>query len=234
MLAAGVVAAASACCAQDGFRRARRAADVDDPGQQAATTAGSSFVRLRYDDGGFGGRRGGEPPWAHDYPTADMHLMKILNEMTLDAAAHRRLEHLALDDPELFNYPIAYMSEPGFWSMTDERPTGLRAYLLKGGFIIFDDFRGHDWDNLEEQMRRVLPEARWVQLDGTHPIFHSFFEIDDLITDDAAVYDERRCRPTGASSRTTIRAKRLIAIANVNNDLGEYWEFSDTGFGRST
>ena len=22
---------------------------------------------------------------------------------------------LSLDDPELFNYPVAYMAEPGFW-----------------------------------------------------------------------------------------------------------------------
>ncbi|MBW8861232.1 MAG: DUF4159 domain-containing protein, partial [Acidobacteria bacterium] len=25
-------------------------------------------------------------------------------------------------------------------------------------------------------------------------------------------------------------AKRLLAIANVNGDISEYWEFSDTGF----
>ena len=43
--------------------------------------------------------------------------------------------------------------------------------------MIFDDFRGGDWDNLQEQMRVVLPEARWLQLDGDGKVFHSFFEI---------------------------------------------------------
>ena len=36
----------------------------------------------------------------------------------------------------------------------------------------------HDWDNLQDQMRGVLPEAHWIQLDGTAQVFHSFFEID--------------------------------------------------------
>ena len=49
---------------------------------------------------------------------------------------------MSLADPELHNYPIAYMSEPGFWSMDEDEVKGLRAYLAKGGFMIFDDFRG--------------------------------------------------------------------------------------------
>src|SRR5690606_6713958 len=77
----------------------------------------------------------------------------------------------------LFSYPIAYMSEPGCWIVTDEEAALLRAYLLKGGFIIFDDFQGYDMENLREQMRRVLPYGQWVELAPTHPIFNSFFEI---------------------------------------------------------
>ena len=33
---------------------------------------------------------------------------------------------LTLDDPALFDYPIAYMSEPGYWTMSDEEVKGLR------------------------------------------------------------------------------------------------------------
>ncbi len=102
---------------------------------------------------------------------------------------------------------------------------------MKGGFIIFDDFRGSDWDNLQEQMRQVLPESHWVQLDATHPVFHSFFEIDDL-----QFLTSYNGYPTyyGIFEQNDPR-KRLMAIANRDNDLGEYWEFSDTGYapGRS-
>ena len=45
---------------------------------------------------GDGGR---EPPWAHDYPTADIHLMKIINELTVRRPARGRLEHLLARRP---------------------------------------------------------------------------------------------------------------------------------------
>jgi hypothetical protein len=187
------------------------------------------FVRVRYATsfGGFGRRGGGrEPAWAHDYPTADIHLMKILKELTSLSPRIDGSNILSLDDPELMNHPVAYMSEPGFWSLSDEEAEGLRAYLRKGGFIIFDDFRGYDWHNLEEQMRRAMPDLHWIQLDASHPVFHSFFEIDSLeILTSYSGY-----MPTYYGMfEDNDPAKRLIAIANRDNDLGEYWEFSDTG-----
>ena len=185
------------------------------------------FVRLRYSTGfgGFG-RRGREPGWAHDYPTADIHMMKILREITIVRPRIDGSNVFGLGDPELHNYPIAYLSEPGFWSLDDKETEGLRSYLLKGGFIIFDDFRGGDWDNLQQQMRLVLPDAYWVQLDASHPIFHSFFEIDDL-----HFLTSYNGSPTyyGIFEQNDPK-KRLLAIANRDNDLGEYWEFSDTGY----
>jgi hypothetical protein len=187
------------------------------------------FVRLRYNSGfggGFG-RRGREAPWAHDYPTADVHMMKIVNELTMMRPRVDGSNVVSLEDPELCNYPVAYMSEPGFWTMDEDEARGFRNYLLKGGFVIFDDFRGFGhWDNLEQQMRRVLPEARFIQIDATHPIFHSFFEIDslDLLTS----YGGEVPTYFGIFENNDPK-KRMMAIANYNNDLGEYWEFSDTG-----
>ena len=186
-----------------------------------------AFVRIRYAAGfsGFGRRGGRELPWAHDYPTADIHMMKIVNELTTVGPHVDGSNIYSLDDPELMNHPIAYMSEPGFWSMTDEEAAGLRTYLLKGGFVIFDDFRNQDWWNLEEQMKRALPESRFIQLDGTHPIFNSFFEIKNL-----EFLQSYNGQPTyWGIFEDNDPSKRLIAIANRDNDLGEYWEYSDTG-----
>jgi hypothetical protein len=193
-----------------------------------------AFVRLRYamSFGGFGRRSGGrELPWAHDYPTADVHMMKIVNDLTTVGPHVDGSNIFSLDDPELMNHPIAYMSEPGYWTMSAEEAAGLRTYLLKGGFIIFDDFRGRDWWNVEEQMRQVLPDHRFVQLDVTHPIFNSFFEIKDLTF--LRSYNEGQSEyghPTyWGIFEDNDPKKRLIAIANRDNDLGEYWEYSDTG-----
>ena len=122
-----------------------------------------TFVRLRYgaEMGRFGNWLGnGGIPWSHDYPDGEVHFTKILEDLSFLRCRDDGSNILALSDPELFNYPVSYMAEPGFWAVTPEEATAFRAYLLKGGFVIFDDFRGYDWDNLQEQMRIVLPDAR--------------------------------------------------------------------------
>lgn len=195
-----------------------------------------AFVRLKYsmgDAGGglFGGfrRRGGEPMWAHDYPRGDSNFMKILDEVSYIRPHLEDSNILALDDPELFRYPIAYMAEPGFWTMTEEEAASFRAYLRKGGFAIFDDFRGPHWYNFEEQMRRVLPDARWIELNGPEPVFHSFFEI-ERPHEFIPPYDQQLKPYFYGIFEDNDPSKRLMVVANYNNDLSEYWEFSDTGF----
>lgn len=184
------------------------------------------FVRLRYE---FPWGSRGEPPWAHDYPTADRHVMKILKELSLVDAHTEESSIFTLDDPELFNFPMAYMSEPGFWTLNDREAKGLSDYMRKGGFVIFDDFRGFHLENFRAQLDRVLPDARLIELDGTHPIFHSFFEIDS--PEGFLPPYERNLTPVFYGVfEDNDPAKRLMLIANYNNDLGEYWEFSDTGF----
>lgn len=230
--AALVLLAGAALYAQErGFGRRERpvpiSGNVEYDGQLV-------FVRLRYNagfSGGFGRRGGRDPGWAHDYPTADIHLMKIIRELTLAPARTDGSNILSLDDPELFKYPIAYMSEPGQWYMSDAEAVGLRNYLLKGGFLIFDDFRSNDWYNLEEQMRRALPEMHWVQLDATSPIFHSFFQINSLDILPSYSNDGRGLvLPIYYGMfEDNDPSKRLMAIANRDGDLGEYWEYSNTG-----
>ncbi|MEW6322033.1 MAG: DUF4159 domain-containing protein [Acidobacteriota bacterium] len=220
VLVAGVVAAA-----QEGgrFRGRGRRAPVVEPAR-VDYDGRFAFVRLRYREGG--GFFGGDPGWAHDYPRAERNFMRILEDLTLLRVHRDRSNIFTLDDPELGNYPVAYMSEPGYWTMNEAELEGIRAYLAKGGFLIFDDFRGEHWYNFEEQMRRVVPDGRLVELDAANPIFHSFFEINDL--------DEQ----IGYYGRATFYgmyegndpARRLMLIANYNHDIGEFWEYSDTGF----
>jgi hypothetical protein len=191
-----------------------------------------SFVRIRY--GGASELAAGrfsrrEPPWAHDFPRADFHFLKILGELTLIRAFVDQGNILTLDDPDLTMFPLAYMSEPGFWTMSDAEVAGLRTYLQKGGFIIFDDFRGYHIQNLTRQMRLVLPDAPFHKLDATHPIFHSFFEINTLDPRSGYYANEGDTEWLGIYEDNDPR-KRLLAIANNNHDLGELWEFSDTGY----
>jgi hypothetical protein len=158
--------------------------------------------------------------------------MKIMTEISdLDARENDSVA-LALDDPALGKYPVSYMTEAGFWTLTDKEAKAFRAYLLKGGFVIFDDFRdpprgGGGWENFEENMQRVLPGATFVDLDTTHPVFHSFFEINsfDIIPQ---YYDQGRPVIRGLFEKNDSK-KRLMAVANFNTDIANFWEFSATG-----
>ena len=90
--------------------------------------------------------------------------MKILDEITNIETFVDEGNIMNLDDPDLALFPIAYMSEPGYWSPSEAETEGLRNYLKKGGFIIFDDFRTFHNQNLFAQMLRVLPDAVWRPL----------------------------------------------------------------------
>jgi hypothetical protein len=188
-----------------------------------------TFVRLRWGSDLAGwGRRGFGSAWNHDYPRAEQHLSRILKEITaLDIRTDGSLI-LTLDDPALFNYPVAFMWEPGFWNLTDREALAFRAYLLKGGFAVFEDFDGLDqWSNFEAQMRRVLPEARFVKLDGDNRIFDAFFKVQNI---EAIVHPMSGIRPSyyGVYEDNDPR-KRLMVVANYDNDVPEYWEWSGEG-----
>lgn len=194
-----------------------------------------TFVRLSFTPGDSWGGRRRRPQywWDHDWPYAETNLVKLLRELTDVRPFMEGSNILAPDDPELFKYPVAYVSEPGHWTLTDEEAEGLRNYLLKGGFLIFDDFADsyyggqYEWSVFERGMLQVLPDARPVRLDSSHPIFHAFFEIDSLEL-------RHPYQPVYAEFWGIFEdndpSKRLLVIANYNADIGDYWEFSDSGW----
>ena len=61
---------------------------------------------------------GGSPSWVHGYPLAEQNLMQIMNEITLLDAHVDEMNVVTLDDPELFQYPLAYLIEVGWWTLT--------------------------------------------------------------------------------------------------------------------
>jgi hypothetical protein len=188
-----------------------------------------TFVRLRWQsESGFSRRGGFGAAWNHDYPRAEQHLTLILRELTAIDVRTDTTRLLSLDDPELFNYPIAFMWEPGFWNLTDRQAAALRAYLLKGGFAVFEDFDGEQqWSHFAAQMRRVLPDGRFVRLDNTDRIFNSFFQVKDI---EAIVHPMSGLRPSYYGLfEDNDPSKRLMVVANYDNDVPEYWEWSGQG-----
>ena len=184
-----------------------------------------TFARIRYTVGGDGGFRQ-DVKWAHDYPRGERHFTKIVSELSTLRVRTQDSNILALDDPELFKFPIAYLCEAGFWRPSDAEALSLRNYLLKGGFIIFDDFARNDWFNFETQMRRVLPNLRPMRLTTEDKVFDAFYRIDNL--NYTHPYYGLPSEFWGIYENND-RSQRLMAVINFNNDLSEHWEFSDEG-----
>ena len=192
-----------------------------------------TFVRVNYEtaEGGYWYR--GLPAWAHGYPIAEQNLMKILNELSYLGANEEQINTLSLDDPELFKYPVAYIIEVSWWTLTDRQAAALRAYMQKGGFVIVDDFKARGdfgspgWQVFEENMQRVLPGARFVEMEATHPIFRCFFEIETLENFPQA-YNAGPPVFRGLYEDNDPK-KRLQMIVNYNTDISQYWEWSGRG-----
>lgn len=186
-----------------------------------------TFVRLRWRAGGYS-RGFWSTAWDHDYPRAEQNVSEIIRELTSIDIRQDGSRVLTLDDPELTHYPIAFMWEPGFWELTDEEAAAFRAYLQKGGFAVFEDFDGaQQWANFEAQMRRVIPAGRFVRLDNAHRIFNSFFAINDI---NAIVHPMSGLRPSYYGLfEDNDPDRRLMVVANFDNDVPEYWEWSGRG-----
>ena len=167
-----------------------------------------------------------EAPWHHDYPYSENFFLGIIRELTAVHALADAYQIVQLDSPDIFHYPFLYASEPGYMALTDQEIENLREYFDRGGFLMFDDFRGRDLGNLRAQMEKVFPEREMFQLDPGQPIFNSFFSIESL--EMLPPYYDARFLGEGAQFwGMQDDYGRLIMIANQNNDFGEYWEWVD-------
>lgn len=182
-----------------------------------------TFARIRYTEYRSAG-------WAYDYPAMERNLLTMVSELTTLKPHVRGSNIHTLDDPELLKYPIAYLSEPGYWLPSESEVEGLRTYLARGGFLIVDDFMLNEWANFERQIRRVLPAAEIVRLDGSEAIFDSFYHIESL----DMKYPSRGWRDLQAEFLGIYEDgdpnKRMMVVINYNNDIGDYMEWSGEGF----
>ena len=180
-----------------------------------------TFARIRYQVHGRSG-------WEFDYPEMERNLMTAMRELTTLRPHERGSNIHTLDDPELLRYPVAYLSEPGYWIPDSAEVAGLRDYLAKGGFLIVDDFMRGEWINFEHQMLRVLPGARFVRLQPGDQVLDTFFHVDSL----KMPYPHNpylQAEFFGIHEEND-PDRRLMVVINYNNDIGDYMEWSRTSW----
>lgn len=212
--------------------------EYGDPSQQKAefywsrlqyTSSGRGYGRGGYGFGGFGGY--GEN-WERDYPKADRQFLMALKRLT--RIQMRPTEQIVgLDSDEIFNYPWIYAVQVANWSFTDAQAKRLREYLLKGGFLMVDDFHGtEDWDRFMSGMRQVLPDRPIEDLSDSDEIFHVLFDLGERfqVPGEQYVYSGRTYERDGyvAKWRAIRDEKGRIMVAICHNmHLGDAWEWAD-------
>jgi hypothetical protein len=193
------------------------------------------FARLRYQTHpvyrglGF---RGSNEWWTIDYPRADRHILEGIRRLTRLNA--RSVEQVTdLEDDDVFNWPWLYVVEPGHWNLTDEQCKKLREYLLRGGFLMTDDFHGtFEWEIFMQAISRVFPDRPVVDLDAKDPIFHVLYDLDDKFQVPGAqyFYSGRSYEQDGFEARWRgiydDKGRIMVAICH-NMDLGDAVEHSD-------
>ena len=217
----------------DDFRQRRRPPSSAQPG--GPSYGEYTFVRTIYDSP-MRGRRSynyyGAGTWTTDYPEADNNFIVGLREWAgTNLKIAPRPEALEIMDDRIFDYPILYAVEPGFMELSTEQAARLREYIMRGGFFMVDDFWGEaEWENVQEQFHKILPEYEIKDLPLSHPIFHSYLDIEEVVQV-PNVYNAQR----GVTSEkggivphymgVENKDGRLVAFVSRNCDLGDAWEW---------
>jgi len=183
------------------------------------------FARLVYTDSAYNGRfRGGW--WQQDWPEAEEHFLKNLVRLTRVTAGEPAV--LRLTDDALFDHPWLYATQVGYWDLSDEECARLREYLLRGGFLMADDYWGESERAVfDATMARVFPDRAITDVPADDPVLHVVFSIDEFTQipglrhvgfGDLSQLPAPRWRGIYAEDG------RLLVAMNYNQDVGDSWE----------
>jgi hypothetical protein len=173
----------------------------------------------------------GNTSW-RDWPEADAHFIRGIKRLTaVDIEDSSRA--ILLTDEQLFDRPWIYALEVGTWLLTQAEADNLREYLLRGGFLVVDDFHGTvQWAGFMRSMQMVFPDRPIVDVSAEDAIMSMHFDVDmtkpipgimalrygvtwehdGYVPSWRGIYDDDG---------------RLMVIINFNVDLGDAWEMAD-------
>lgn len=217
------------------------------PPPEFSSSAEFHFIRLEYTDlpeyhrrWGYVSRDGsGEGWWIVDWPDADNHFSTGVGRLTRVNTGDPR--HLRLTDDHLFDYPWIYATQTGWWGLTDAETARLREYLLRGGFLVVDDFWGPEqWDVFRRTMERVLPNHPITDIGESDSVMHVLYNIEEK---DLTFIPGTRHLRRGPGGGTIVEQppgtspawraiyddnNRMVVAVNFNTDVGDAWEYADS------
>src|SRR5262252_10457681 len=213
---------------------------LPDPEPELERHPGSEFqmARVKYRTFGGAGSHGIiQPWWAIDYPYAEEHFFAALRRVTNVTVADDEA-HVELTEDRLFEYPFLFLQQPGQgnWRPTSDEAARLREYLLRGGFLLIDDFHGeYAWSILAAAMQKVMPDRKIVDIPESDPLMHIFYDLDENNPIPGVRHLYR-----GAGGKIVAQMEgptrfrgiyddhnRLMVAMNFNSDMGDAWEHAD-------
>jgi hypothetical protein len=187
---------------------------------------------MYYNDYG-GGWRGGS--FQTDYPEAEYHFTLGVGRLTR-VEIGERARIVEVTDDMIFDYPWLYAVEVGRWHLDDTEAARLREYLLRGGFLMTDDFHGsRQWQGFVESMQRVFPDRPIVEIPDDDEVKHVLYDLDAHIQIPGiaalrygVTYEQDGVEPHWRGIYDD--AGRLMVAINFNMDLGDAWEHANDAF----
>jgi hypothetical protein len=178
--------------------------------------------------------------WGTDYPYADINFSIRLSELTKTTVGMSGQEpnHLVVrpTDEELFQCPFVIASDPGSAGFSNQDVEGLRAYLLKGGFLWVDDFWGPwAWDAFANEIGKVLPPGEFPikDLPPDHAIFRTLFPVSEIPQVPSIQFWGGSGGETSEMGEYSAKAHmaaisdqhgRIMVLMTHNTDISDSWE----------
>jgi hypothetical protein len=205
------------------------------------------FVRMQYTDHpmhrkpfSYSSRRGeGEGWWMMDWPDAEEHFSIGIQRLTRIHTGAPKF--MPLTDDRIFEHPWIYATQVGWWSLSNLETARLREYLLRGGFLVVDDFFGQQqWETFRETMTRVFPDVEIRDVTDSDAIMNVPYVIAER--DRVFIPGSRHLRrwgtgeaviqqPPGEPARWRLihdGRGRAVVMINFNSDVADAWEFADS------
>lgn len=169
--------------------------------------------RIKYDGGG---------DW-YTGPTSMPNLIKQASERLKIPGQPENIA-VSISDPELFRYPMLYLTGHGQVRFKDHEINRLLTYLDNGGFIWVNDSYGID-KFIRREIRRLYPDIELVQLPSDHPIFRLVYDFPDGLPK----IHEHDAKPPAAFA--LFDKGRMKIIYTYESDIGDGLE--DEGIHRA-
>lgn len=185
------------------------------------------------------GETKGETGCLHDFPKADLNLMHITAEVTDLIGRTDSTVTFKADNPQIMKYPILYLSEPACYRPSESEVLGLRKYLLKGGFLIVDDFTICTGGSIrfetsrrifEDWIKKVLPGSQLVPVEWTDPALNEFYRLNPALVKKGLMHTSSDLPPQvyGIYERND-PTRRIMVEALYYGNEHRTWDYLPTG-----